>query len=152
MQLADFITADAVLLHLKPSSKKQLLQQIATSALELLPTDLQIDAKGLTHILLEREKIRSTGMGRGIAIPHGRMEGLERIFGLFTRLDTPVPYDAVDRHPVDLVFLLLSPVSAGVEHLRALARIARSLREDSLCAKIRGARDQASLYALLADA
>jgi len=102
--------------------------------------------------LLQRERLGSTGIGDGIAIPHGKPARLERLVGLFARLDKPIDFEALDGQPVDIVFLLLAPEQAGADHLKALARVARVLREPGKLDKIRSARDAAALYALLTEA
>jgi PTS system nitrogen regulatory IIA component len=106
--------------------------------------------KALFHRLVERERLGSTGFGGGVAIPHGKIEGLNRVVGLFARLGNPIDFAAIDDLPVDLVFLLLSPVDAGVEHLKALARVSRRMRDKGFVAKLRGAGSDDALYALFA--
>jgi PTS system nitrogen regulatory IIA component len=106
--------------------------------------------RAIFDILMQREKLGSTAVGNGIAIPHGKMPGLTRLFGLFARLDRPVDFEALDNQPVDLVFLLLAPEGAGADHLKALARIARLLRDPTVAHKLRGSHDAESLYAVLA--
>lgn len=147
MEIADLLSPDAVVSHLKASSKKQVLQDIAGRAAKLTG----VPVKRIFDTLMEREKLGSTGMGQGIAIPHGRMAGIERMTGLFARLDAPVEYEAMDDQPVDLVFLLLAPEGAGAEHLKALARVSRLLRNQTVCEKLRAATQPAALYALLTD-
>jgi PTS system nitrogen regulatory IIA component len=101
--------------------------------------------------LLQREKLGSTGVGGGIAIPHGKLPGLDRIFGLFARLPKPIDFEALDDQPVDLVFLLLAPEGAGADHLKALARIARLFREPGVAGKLRASSDKAALYSVLTE-
>ncbi len=101
--------------------------------------------------LLERERLGTTGVGNGIAIPHGRLPGLDKLYGLFARLERPVDFDSIDEMPVDLIFLLLAPESAGADHLKALARVSRLLRDKAVCEKLRGAESADALYALLTD-
>ena len=101
--------------------------------------------------LLERERLGTTGVGVGIAIPHGKLTDLDRLHGLFARLDTPIDFDAIDDQPVDLIFLLLAPESAGAEHLKALARVSRLLRDKQLCDKLRGSDNAEVIYALLTE-
>jgi PTS system nitrogen regulatory IIA component len=100
---------------------------------------------------MERERLGTTGVGNGIAIPHGKLSTLDRLHGLFARLDHPIDFDAIDERPVDLIFLLLAPESAGADHLKALARVSRLLRDKTACEKLRGTEDQEALYALLVD-
>ena len=106
--------------------------------------------RGIFEILLQREKLGSTGVGNGIAIPHGKLPKLDKLFGLFARLDRPIDFEALDGQPVDLVFLLLAPEGAGADHLKALARVARMLRDADVAAKLRDSRDMDALYAVLA--
>ena len=147
MEIADLLSPDAVLSHLKAASKKQVLQEMAHKAAALT----RLPERRIFEILSEREKLGSTGMGQGIAIPHGRVPGIERMTGLFAQLDHPVDFDAMDDQPVDLVFLLLAPEGAGADHLKALARVSRLLRNQSICEKLRAAPHAATLYALLTE-
>src|SRR5438876_6154672 len=123
MEIADLLSPDAVLAHVKATTKKQVLQEMAHKAALLT----KLPERRIFETLIERERLGSTGMGQGIAIPHGRLAGISHIVGLFARLETPVAYEAVDEQPVDLVFLLLAPESAGADHLKALARVSRLL-------------------------
>jgi len=145
MQLADFLDFDAIKTALPGGSKRSLLQQLANLAGQRLG---QPSAVILTS-LNEREQLGSTGFGQGVAIPHGKIEGLGRIYGFFTRLAEPVDYKAIDGRPVDLVFLLLSPPDAGAEHLKALAAISRVTRHSATLEKMRGARSRDALAAVL---
>jgi PTS system nitrogen regulatory IIA component len=147
MEIADLLSPDAVLSHLKAASKKQVLQEMAHKAAALT----RLPERRIFEILTEREKLGSTGMGQGIAIPHGRVPGIERMTGLFAQLDHPVDFDSMDDQPVDLVFLLLAPEGAGADHLKALARVSRLLRNQSVCEKLRAAPHAATLYALLTE-
>lgn len=147
MEIVDLLSPEAVLPALKASGKKQLLQELSHQAARLT----QITERRIFETLIERERLGSTGMGQGIAIPHGRIAGLAHIVGLFARLETPVAYEAVDEQPVDLVFLLLAPESAGADHLKALARVSRLLRNQHTCEKLRSASRAEVLYALLTD-
>ena len=125
MDLADLIAPEAVYPSLKAKTKKQALQDVAQRAAVLTG----LDAREIFDTLLQRERLGSTGVGRGIAIPHGRMPGLPSIVSVFARLDEPIDFEALDNEPVDLIFLLLAPEHAGADHLKALARISRLLRE-----------------------
>lgn len=147
MQLSDIITSQAVLPSLKAASKKQLLQELSNAAAKLTG----LDARRIFESLLQREKLGSTGLGQGIAIPHAKFSELDRVHGLFARLAHPVEFDAVDEQPVDLVFLLLAPESAGADHLKALARISRLMRDPGLVSKLRGTDSAAGLYAVLTE-
>jgi nitrogen PTS system EIIA component len=131
---------------LKVNSKKQLLQELAARAAELSGQS----ERTILEILQQREKLGSTGVGNGIAIPHGKLAKLDRLFGLFARLDRPIDFEALDDQPVDLVFLLLAPENAGADHLKALARVARLLRDPETARKLRGSRDAEALYTVLA--
>jgi nitrogen PTS system EIIA component len=144
-ELSDFIAPDAVLADLAVTGRKALFQQLAQAA----ASSYALDAKLVAERLAAREKLGSTGFGGGIAIPHAKLEGLERVVGLFARLTQPVDVGAVDDLPVDLVFLLLSPPSAGADHLKALACVSRRLRDRSFTAKLRGAGSRDALVALL---
>ena len=145
MQLADFLDFDAIKTSLPGGNKRSLLQQLANLAAQRLG----VDAAAIHASLMEREQLGSTGFGQGVAIPHGKIEGLGRIYGLFARLSEPLDYKAIDGRPVDLVFLLLSPVDAGAEHLKALAAISRVTRNGATLEKMRGARSSDALAAVL---
>ena len=145
MQLADFIDFEAIKTALPGGSKRALLQQLAN----LAGQRCGVPPAAIVGSLSEREKLGSTGLGQGVAIPHGKVDGLERIYGLFARLAEPVDYKAIDGRKVDLVFLLLSPPDAGAEHLRALAAVSRVIREGSTLEKMRGARSRDALAAVL---
>ena len=147
MEIADLLSPDAVVSHLKAASKKQVLQEMANKAASLTG----LSARRIYETLAEREKLGSTGMGQGIAIPHGRVAGVEKMTGLFAQLDHPVDFDSMDDQPVDLVFLLLAPEGAGADHLKALARVSRLLRNQAVCEKLRAAPHTATLYALLTE-
>lgn len=144
--LSDILAADAVDDALSVTSKKGLFQQLAATG----ERQTGLKAKDIAAALSERERTGSTGFGNGVALPHGRIEGLPRIVGAFARLTVPLPYQAVDQLPVDLVFLMLSPPDAGAEHLKVLARVSRALRDKQVLAKLRGARSRDALYAVLA--
>jgi PTS system nitrogen regulatory IIA component len=145
MPLSDLLALDAVIPALKVNSKKQALQEIAEKAAKLIG----VGEREIFDILLQRERLGSTGVGNGIAIPHGKLGKISRIFGLFARLERPIDYEAIDGQPVDLVFLLLAPETAGADHLRALSRIARVLRDPSVVQKLRNTRDASALHAVL---
>ena len=145
MQLTEFLDFEAIKPGLSAGNKRQLLQQLASIA----AARLQLDAPTILGSIAEREKLGSTGFGQGVAIPHGKIEGLGQIYCLFARLSEPVRYDAIDGAPVDLVFLLLSPPEAGVEHLKALAAVSRVVRHGPTLDKMRGARSRDALAAVL---
>lgn len=144
--IADILDLDAVRPRLPAGSKKTLFQQLAT----LAAASVSGEAATILECLNAREKAGATGFGAGTAIPHCRHDGLSRVRGFFVRLAEPVDYGAMDGEPVDLVFMLLSPVDAGVTHLKALAAVSRLLRDKDMAGKLRGARSSDALYALLA--
>jgi len=143
--LSQIIAAEAIDAGMPAPNKKALFQQIAIAASRLTG----IESKAIAASIGEREKLGSTGFGGGAAIPHGKIEGLERVVGYFARLTTPIDYQAIDGMPVDLVFLLLSPPDAGADHLKALASVSRMLRDRQTVAKLRGARSKDAIFALL---
>jgi PTS system nitrogen regulatory IIA component len=147
MELEDLVSPEGVMAHLKVTSKKQTLLDLAARAAEITG----VSDKTIFETLLERERLGSTGVGHGIAIPHGKLAQLTRLHGLFARLDTPVDFESVDDQPVDLVFLLLAPEGAGADHLKALARISRLLRNASVVEKLRASDDPAALFAILTE-
>jgi len=144
--LSDLLVPEAVLAGVTAANKKALFQQLGAAAARAYG----VDAKLVTERLAEREKLGSTGFGGGIAIPHGKLEGLPHVVAVFARLAQPVDFVAVDDLPVDLVFMLLSPTAAGAEHLKALASVSRRLRDRNFAAKLRGAGSTDALFALLA--
>jgi PTS system nitrogen regulatory IIA component len=145
MQLGDFLDFDAITSRLSGGNKKSLLQQLANLAAQQLGTS----PADILATVTEREALGSTGFGQGVAIPHGKIDGLTRIYCLFARLSEPIDYKAIDGKPVDLVFLLLSPPDAGAEHLKALASISRVTRHLPTLDKMRGARSRDALAAVL---
>jgi len=147
VELSEIIGGEAVRAPLKATSKKRLLQDIADMAASVY--GLQSDE--VYRALQEREALGPTGVGRGVAIPHARFAGVDRVIGLFARLEKPVDFESIDRQPVDLVFALFAPESAGAEHLKALARVSRTLRSETVCTKLRSTFDTAALYAILTD-
>jgi PTS system nitrogen regulatory IIA component len=146
MPTTDLVRPNAIIPALKANGKKQALQEISAKAAELTG---QSD-RAILEILLQREKLGSTGVGGGVAIPHGKLPKLNAVFGLFARLERPVDFGALDGQPVDLVFLLLAPEGAGADHLKALARVARLLRDPDVARKLRDSRDADAIYAVLA--
>lgn len=145
MSLIDLLTADAILPSMKVNTKKQALQELSEKAAQISG----IPAREIFDSLLQRERLGSTGVGNGIAIPHGKLAKAGRIFGVFARLERPIDYDALDGAPVDLIFLLIAPESAGADHLKALARTARILRDPKVTAKLRATRDASALYSMI---
>jgi PTS system nitrogen regulatory IIA component len=145
MQLSDFLDFHAIKTSLPGGNKRSLLQQLANLAGQRLGTD----SAAILASVTEREQLGSTGFGHGVAIPHGKIDGMKQIYCLFTRLAEPIDYKAIDGLPVDLVFLLLSPLDAGAEHLKALAAISRVTRHPATLEKMRGARSRDALAAVL---
>ncbi|AMD60659.1 PTS IIA-like nitrogen regulatory protein PtsN [Rhizobium pusense] len=145
MALADLLQQDAIIPALKVNSKKQLLQELAAKAARITG----VSEREVFDVILQREKLGSTGVGHGIAIPHGKLNSIQQITGVFARLETPVDFEALDDQPVDLVFLLLAPEGAGADHLKALSRIARALRDPELVAKLRATDSDTAIYAFL---
>jgi nitrogen PTS system EIIA component len=145
IEIADLLTPRGVIAQLRVSNKKQALQELARRA----ATQTGIAERRIYDVLAERERLGSTGIGKGVAVPHGKLTELPRLFSLFARLDRPIPFEAIDDGPVDLMFVLLIPTDA--EHLRALARVSRLLRDEAICQKLRGTDNADALYALLTD-
>jgi PTS system nitrogen regulatory IIA component len=145
MPLSDLVAPNAVWPQLRVNSKKQALQELAERAAQLTGRP----EREIFETLLQRERLGSTGVGNGIAIPHGKMAKMDRLFGLFARLDKPIDFEALDGEPVDLIFLLLAPETAGADHLKALARVARLLRDPDLAQRLRASRDAEALYVVL---
>jgi PTS system nitrogen regulatory IIA component len=147
MNISELLAPDAVLASLKVQSKKQLLQDVSARASQII----RIPERKIFETLTERERLGSTGVGQGIAIPHGRLSDIRTISGVFARLESPIDYDAVDRQPVDLVFMLLAPEGAGADHLKALARVSRLLRNQQTVEKLRAATRSEAVYAILTE-
>jgi PTS system nitrogen regulatory IIA component len=147
MHLDDIIDAQSVLANIKVQGKKQLLQELS----QVLSKRVAIDHRIIFETLLTREKLGSTGIGQGIAIPHGKLAALHRVHGLFAQLSAPIDFESVDGQPVDLVFVLLAPDHAGADHLKALARISRMLRDADVVDKLRGTDTAEGLYAILTE-
>jgi PTS system nitrogen regulatory IIA component len=145
MPLTDIVAQNAIIPALKVNNKKQAIQELAARAAQLTGQD----EKQILEVLLQREKLGSTAVGNGVAIPHGKLPKLARLFGLFARLERPINFEALDGQPVDLFFLLLAPEGAGADHLKALAKVARILRDAEIARKLRESRDADALYAVL---
>ena len=148
MELTDLITPDRVIPRMRSNSKRQALQELARKSAEASG----LKQRDIFDILLERERLGTTGIGRGIAIPHGKHHGLKGLVGVFARIDRAIDFDAVDGEPVDLLFLLLAPPSAGADHLKALAKVSRTLRNQTICTQLRGCEHADGIYALLVGA
>jgi nitrogen PTS system EIIA component len=147
MALLDFVSPEAIAPSLRVTSKKQALQELSAQAARLSG----VEEAAIFEALLQRERLGSTGIGEGLAIPHGKLPGLAKLFGLVARLEKPIDFEALDGQPVDILFLLLAPEGAGADHLKALARAARVLRQPGAMERIRAARDAAALYAVLTE-
>ena len=145
MALTDLLSPDAILATLRVNGKKQALQEMSERAAQVSG----LAAREIFDALLQRERLGSTGVGDGIAIPHGKLAKCDRIFGIFARLERAIDFEALDGLPVDLIFLLIAPESAGADHLKALAGIARVLRDPEMAAQLRATRDASALYSLL---
>lgn len=147
MEITDLVTPAAVVASLKATSKKQALQELARRAAELTGEQ----ERAIFDVLLERERLGTTGVGDGVAIPHGKLPNLRKLVGIFARLERPIDFEAIDEQPVDLIFLLLAPGTAGADHLKALARVSRLLRDRQTREKLRGSETREALYALLVE-
>jgi len=147
IMMQELISPEAIVAGLEASGKKQLLQDFAGFA----APQAALDPLAVFDVLWEREKLGTTGVGSGIAIPHGKLVGLDQVQGFFARLAQPIAFEAVDDKPVDLVFLLLAPAEAGADHLHALATVSRLLRDPLLCEAIRRAKDASAIYRLLTE-
>jgi nitrogen PTS system EIIA component len=147
MDIIDILQPNGVVANLRAANKRQALQELAKRAAQLVGKP----ERAVLEVLLERERLGTTGIGHGTAIPHGRMPDLPQIHALFARLEKPIDFEAIDNQPVDLIFLLLTPANSGADHLKALARISRLLRDKAMCEKLRGTDRADALYALLTD-
>lgn len=145
MELADILVKGSTVACTKVVSKRQLLQKLADRAASVVG----VDAHDIFETLVAREKLGSTGLGNGIAIPHGKLDGISGVTAIFARLDQPIDFDAVDDQPVDLVIMLLAPTGSGADHLKALARVARLMRTESVTEQLRATRDPEKLHAIL---
>ena len=147
MEINELIGPNAVVANLRVTSKKQALQELAKRAAELTGQP----ERAIFEVLIERERLGTTGVGNGIAIPHGKLADLDRLYGLFARIETPIDFDAIDEQPVDLICVLLAPETAGADHLKALARVSRLLRDRAICDKLRGTESAEAIRALLTE-
>lgn len=147
MELSELMIPQSVVANLRVTSKKQSLQELSRRAADITG----LHERAIFDVLLERERLGTTGVGNGIAIPHGKLPQLDKLYGLFARLERPVDFESIDERPVDLIFLLLAPETAGADHLKALARVSRLLRNASACEKLRGTDDRDALYAILTE-
>jgi len=148
MDLSSILQTSAVRVANSISSKKRLFIGLG----EIASLTIGLDLDESVNALLERENLGPTGVGKGVALPHARISGLERVSGAFIRLDKPLEFESVDRQPVDLIFALFAPKHAGVDHLKALALVSRTMRDSAICAKLRANSDPAALHAILTEA
>lgn len=144
--MASTLKNDRVVPKLKVNSKKQALLELAKRAAQATGQS----ERRIFDVLLERERLGTTGVGRGVAIPHGKLPSLSQVYGLFARLERPIDFDSVDERPVDLIYLLLAPEGSGADHLKALAKVSRALRDEGLCDKLRGCDSADAICAVLA--
>jgi len=147
MEINDLVSPDGVFANLRVTSKKQAIQELARRAADISGQS----ERAVFDVLMERERLGTTGVGNGIAIPHGKLEKVDRLYGMFARLEAPIDFQAIDDQPVDLIFLLLAPETAGADHLKALARVSRLLRDTQTCEKLRGTNTVDGLYAILTE-
>ncbi len=145
--MRDLLSPNAIAARLEAANKKDALHGAARLAAEQIGKDSLV----VFDVLWERERLGTTGVGYGIAIPHGRVEGLDKVHGFFMRLAEPIAFEAIDDRPVDLIFVLLAPAEAGADHLHALATVSRLLRDQKLCEQIRRAKDESAIYRLLTE-
>lgn len=145
MLISDLLSPQTIISDLKATSKKQALQEISSYA----AAQLNLEDRTILDALLERERLGSTGVGNGVAVPHAKMVDLDKLYLLFVRLSTPVAFDAPDGRPVDLMFLLLTPENAGGDHLTALAKVSRLLRDEKFCSLLRGSDGAEAIYSAI---
>jgi len=143
--IGEMIQPSSIVANLRVSSKKQALQELSKRAAELTG----LSERKIFEVLIQRERLGTTGVGHGIVIPHGKLSELDRLYGLFARLEHPIDFDSIDEQPVDLICVLLAPETAGADHLKALARVSRLLRDQNVCEKIRGSDKAEAIHALL---
>jgi PTS system nitrogen regulatory IIA component len=148
MQLSTLLQPNAVKVFATVTGKKRLFQELG----DIVQAAYRLNAAATVDALQERESLGPTGVGHGVALPHARIEGLSRVLGVFVRLERAIDFDAVDRQPVDLIFALFAPRDTGVEHLKALASVSRTMRDAGVCAKLRANTDPAALHAVLTEA
>ena len=147
MEIDGLISPSNVIANLHATSKKQILQELSRRASDLTGEP----ERTIFGVLMKREQLGTTGVGSGVAIPHGKLQSLNKLYGMFARLEQPVDFQSIDERPVDLIFLLLAPETAGADHLKALARVSRVLRDSKICTKLRGTDTSDALYAILTE-
>ncbi len=145
MKISDIMTEKSVVMGIKANSKRQLLQKLAQKASEITG----INDRTIFDTILERENLGSTGFGSGTALPHGRIADIDKVYGIVTKLNTPVDFESIDGKPVDLVFMLISPEGSGADHLTALAQVSRILKDEATCSKLRAASQTDEIFSLL---
>lgn len=145
MKISDIMTEKSVVMGIKANSKRQLLQELAQKASEITG----INDRTIFDTILERENLGSTGFGSGTALPHGRIADIDKVYGIVTKLNTPVDFESIDGKPVDLVFMLISPEGSGADHLTALAQVSRILKDEATCSKLRAASRTDEIFSLL---
>jgi len=148
MELTSILKPEAVKIIGKATSKKRLFQSLG----EIVSACYELRADDSVEALQERENLGPTGVGHGVALPHARIKGLDAVCGVFLKIESPLDFDSVDRQPVDLVFALFAPLDSGVDHLKALALVSRTMRDANVCAKLRANTDSATLHAILTEA
>ena len=148
MDISMILKPEAVRVLTSASSKKRLMHELG----DIAQSAYGVNAQAAVEALQEREALGPTGVGHGVALPHARLADIDRVVGALVLLERPIDFDAVDRQPIDLAFALFAPIEAGVEHLKALALISRTLRDPQLCAKLRANPDAATLYAIVTEA
>ena len=148
MKFSDLLSSKAVKVLSSASSKKRLMHDIA----DVAEAAYGIPAQRAVEALMERESLGPTGVGHGVALPHARLDSVDRVVGIFILLEKPIDFDAVDRQPVDVIFALFAPESSGAEHLKALALVSRTLRDTAFCAKLRANHDAATLHTIITEA
>jgi len=145
MEICDLLSPESVVYTIRATSKKQVLQELASLAANVSGQN----QRAIFDVLLERERLGTTGIGRGVAIPHGKLPSLDQLYGVFAKLEKPVDFEAVDNQKIDLVFLLIAPERAGADHLQALSKISRMFRDFEMCKKLRAADNHKTLHKLL---
>ena len=145
MEIYDLIKPESVVANFHATSKKQAIQDLAKKAADITG----LHERAIFDVLMERERLGTTGVGNGVAIPHGKLASLDSLHGLFARLEKPIDFQSIDEQPVDLIFLLLAPETAGADHLKALSSVSRLLRNKIVCDKLRGTDQSEALFALL---
>ena len=145
MLVSQIITQDLVFFLNNVSSKKRLFQEIATR----IASQSSLSSETIQTALQDREQLGPTGMGSGIAIPHARIDDISCIKGMFVRLDKPIDFDSIDKQKVDVIFAILAPIDSGVDHLKALAKVSRLLRDQNICSKLRSTEDISALFSIL---